>query len=753
VPEWLQTSVMREPPTYKHILLRIQSEIDKDLREELHHPFVRHHELQRMETRIFVESNGMPGGLFVHGTEGSGRKSIINELYRRHFPGVCSRKILLKIPAYATEIEMYRELKGLTTIASPREFSKIFDDFASLPDERKIEQIVSLIEDCTDQNQCLILEFDNSIQSEEGRIPEWITKIIIAMSGKSYPRLAITAYRKPTQIRPELVDKILIQEAHDLDTVQSKIVFNWWLNKIDLPYEESLKELVFDACAGNPKQLELGAKLLTQEGRTNVAKIRPQLIKTLEGLSKQFIEDLSKDELIATVLSFVANAGYVTRSDLIQYLKEINKFEDEKIHSAVFACSSYGFLVEDEVCIRMPEYLVRGARAVGASSKISENLSKIWELQSRHAASVKVDDVTSVAILNEYCLTALRSGKNDGTIFDSIILPSQCLQVAKAMYDREKYDQTMNLCNRAYMSRAALSQDGLLEVLRYAGMAAARIGDFASYKETTKRFSEISQSDKAKRISCFVTAFYERLEGNYDTAYKQLLMAQRLRGESDIHVLRELAFISLSLGDVTRARGLINQALSRASSNHYILELAVRAELSADAVTVAKRAEIIESLLEKMQVFDTTHDKIYWITASCEYYLALNDVPKAEQIISKISAKAEANPAIELINARIFFKKKNYFKSKKILDGIFQKTVNRKHGQRKSILPIICRELIDSAGAISTSDGIEAFKKCSSYMPRELKSKSAKELLDSVAYNKVVIDSESLKLLQQSIAD
>ena len=750
VPEWLQIYVMREPPTYRHILLRIQSEIDKEKREEHLPPFVRNQEIQKLETNLIVETSVMPGGIFIYGPDGSGRKSVINELYRRNFPAVCSRKLLLKISAYTTEIELFRDLKGLTTIASPREFSRIFHEFESLNRQQKLAQIATLIYECTQGNQCLILEADASLQSEDGKIPDWLTNIIVSMAGKSYPRLAITAFRKPTDIPLSAFDKILVQEAHDIDLSQSKIIFNWWLRKLDSAYDESLKDLVLDACSGNPKQLELGAKLLTQEGRGNTAKIRPQLIRTLEGLSKQFIEELSKDDLIATTLAFVANAGYVTRSDLTQYLTDTMISNVKSANEAISICCSYGFLVEDEVCIRIPDYLVRGARAIGKSNKISINLSKIWELQAKHASSMKMDEVTSIAVLNEYCLTSLRAGNNDGTIFDSIILPSQCLHVAKTMYDRKKYKETLNLCNRAYLSRGALSLDGLIETLRYAGMASARIGDKAAFKETISRFSEVSPSNKAKRISCFITAFYERLEGNYDKAFSELLKAHGLRGETDLHILRELAFICLNLGDIAKARGYINQAMARAASSHYVLELAVRAELSSDAVTVAKRSHIIESLLEKIQAFDTTKGKTYWITASCEYYLALNDTQKAEDMIDKLHGNFENNTAIELIKAKILFKKKQYSQSIAAFRKLFEKTVAQKTGQRKSILPIICRELIDSSAAFSTHDGIEAFKKCERYMPSKLRSKSAKELLESLAFTQDTISQESKRLLDKA---
>jgi len=751
IPEWLKIYIMREPPTYRHILCRIQSEIDKEHRTQAAPPFYRPHELQRLETRILVETNAMPGAIFVHGPDGSGRKTLINELYFRQFRNVASRKLLISTAAYSSERELYRDLIGLTTIATPGEFAQIFDHFDALSTTEKLNRLKDTIEECTEGNQCILIEGDNSLLTEEGKIPDWLIDLLISLAGKDYPRVAFTALRRPTHLPATAVDKIVIQEVPALDRGHSITLFNWWLRSLNSPFAENLKDIVFDACAGNPRQLELGAKLLVQEGMGNITRIRPHLLSTLEGLSRQFLDGFAKKDIHATILAFVANAGYITRSDLQQYTLDAKICNLETFNDALAECISYGFLIEDEVCLRMPDYLIRGARALGRIAESTQlRLKLLLEQQAQRSASFALDEQTSIAVLNEHCLASLRSGKNVGPIFESIILPSQCLQVARAMYEREMYADTYSLCERAYQSRAALSTDGLIETLRYMGLAAARRGEQEEFQLVLSRFAELTESKKATRILHFLKGFNYRLDGQYDPALAELKIAYRTKGEQDIHILRELAFIYLQNEELPTARSFINSALARASSNHYVLESAVRVEIAGTSAEVVKRTSQIDSLLEKLHAFDTSPDKIYWLQAKCEHHLALNQPDIANSLLSASPLAHQKSPVIDLLRAKILINKKSYTDAVKILQQLFEKTVTQRTGQRKSILPIICRHLVDAAGAESPDSGTEWFLKCQRHLPRKISSLQARQLLDNYAYTHSPISLEKRRILQQT---
>lgn len=750
LPDWLKKYVMREPPSHRHILCRIQSEIDKELQSKNRPPFYRHDDLKPLESALLVETKSMPGAIFIHGPDGSGRKELINELYSRQYRFVSQRKLLITASSFITEKEFYRELVGLTTITTPSGFSEIFKDFDQKDYLSRIESLKLKVDECTSGGQVVVLEGEYSLLNEDGELPDWFSDLVESLSGKEYPRLAITAFRRPLRIPMKLIGKLIVSEIPPLEKDNSKILFNWWLKNLEKTYSVDLKEMVFDACSGNPKLIELGAKLLVAESSGSIAKIRPHLLSSLEGMSRQFLHGLSKSPLSSTLLSFVANAGYIVRSDLSQYIVDAGIANYDEVNDAIADCSSFGFLLEDEVCLRMPNYLIRGARAIGRESHTESNLRKLFEIQSNVASSLKIDEITSVAVLNEYCLNRLRRGENVGPVFESIILPSQCLQVARSMYENEKYEDTLALCNRAYESRAALSQDGLVETLRYMGMAAARLGKNLEFNLVCDRFADVPDSSKATRIANFLKGFKQRLDGKLDTALQYLNAAYRSKGEFDIHVLRELASVTLNVGDVPSARRHIRSALGRAPSNQYVIEMAVRVELEAHPAEVAKRLPEIDSLLEKMHSFDNSPDKMYWGILKCDYFLALNQQQDARDFLHSQPYGNSSTPIMDMLKARLEFKTKSYETSRKMWEALYHKTKNSKTGQRQSTLPIICKELVESSTAVSATKGADWFEQCQPYIPQRIRKNLAENIITAISFSHEKISPSSMKILQEA---
>jgi hypothetical protein len=280
-------------------------------------------------------------------------------------------------------------------------------------------------------------------------------------------------------------------------------------------------------------------------------------------------------------------------------------------------------------------------------------------------------------------------------------------------------------------------------------LAAARLGERGYFNATLSHFgTDLDGSQKATRILHFLKGFNERLEGNYDTALLELNAAHRSKGEQDLHILRELAFINIHLGEIPTARSQINTALTKASSNHYVLELAVRVELIGDPATVAKRSNQIESLLDKLQAFDTSQDRFYWIQAKCEYHLALNEPDLAKNILDGSPLAGQTSPVISLLRARILMKRKSFVEAVNILQKLFDKTTMQRTGQRKSILPIICRWLVDASGAVAPSSGVDSFLRCQAYLPRRVAAMLAKQLIDSIAFSRTQVSEASIQTLR-----
>lgn len=734
VPDWLKHRVIAEPPSWRHVVCRVQTEVERANRPE--QPPYFGSDIAPLEARLLnVEALRLPGVILVHGPDGSGRKRVINELYARQYPNVLPRKILVTMPEFSTEIELYRGIVGHMRIATISEFESIFEEFEVLDPAARLDRLAAEIVKFSEANQCLIVDCDRSLLTDDARLPQWLLQLAHRLAGKDYPRMTVTATRRPRDISIAELTGLLMQEIHALDRDSSKTLMNWWLRLLARPFQEALKDIVFDACAGNPKQIELGAKALIEAGAGRIEKIRPELMRTLEGSSRQILDIFARQMPHSVILAFVANTGFPTRTDLLVHFSDAGIATIDALNEAIDDCASYGFLVEDEVCLWMPEYLQRGARALGRDGDAAELLTRLWKLQAERFRSLKVDELTSMPVLNEYCLAFLREGANDGSIFDNILLASQCLRVARTMYDRRDYKGAMRLCEMAFDKRGTLTEDAQIELLRYAGLTAARLNDQAQLHVVYDRLGDIGKSEKSRRIRSFLKGFNARLDGDYDLAQKNLSEAYQHKGDHDLHILRELAFIALQNNDLPTARRYLKSLMERASANPYALELSVRVALTASPAVVAGRQGELDELMARLRSFDTSSGKFYWHQMCCEHLLALGELDEAQRRLNLPPLAGSDSPMVAITQARIAIQRKSFVAANNILDGLRDKISRKSNGQRKSILPIVLRLLIESSSAANPEQGVECFLAYKASLPKSTARTLARKLLETLAFS------------------
>jgi len=248
VPSWLRRRVIAEPPSWRHVVCRIQTEVERA--DPSAQPPYYGADLASMETRVLnVEAARLPGAILVHGPDGSGRKRTLNELYQRQFPNVLPRKILIPMTEFSTEVELYREIVGHMRIATITEFNEVFREFEELVPADRFDRLAAEVVKCSEANECLILDCDRSLLTDDGRLPTWLLQLARRLIGQDYPRLTVTTTRRPRDVSLVEVTGLLVQEIHALDREHSETLFNWWLRKLALPYQVGLKEVVFEACS------------------------------------------------------------------------------------------------------------------------------------------------------------------------------------------------------------------------------------------------------------------------------------------------------------------------------------------------------------------------------------------------------------------------------------------------------------------------------------------------------------------------
>jgi hypothetical protein len=751
VPDWLKNYVITEHPTPTHIACRILSEYDCWQNNESNiPPFYRSNESTNLETRLIVEAAKMPTCLLISGLDGFGRKELINEVFKRHFRNVSHRKIHIYTENFDSDVDFYKSLRGLFSLTTAREFVDTVNSYKELTLDQRLSELVELIQLLCEGSQTIILEAsDSSILDDSGEINDWIEQLIIKLPSTSYPCLNITTNRKPNYVKSYILEKTVVYHLEPLPTQESSLLFQWWLNKLEVSLSTPIKELVLEQVTGNPKLIESSIRLLKNiPDVSDIGNIKKNVFSDLERNASKLIINIASDDLSKLTLSLIADCGSIAISDLLIVVKQVTNQNEESIRNCYKKLRSYGLIQSDDICIKVPNFLIRTAKSLGKVEPIATQLKDCWKTLAESMGEISCNDETSFTILNEACILKLKSGINSIVGIESLILPSQCLRTARQLYDNNEYGRAYELGHRAFIARLALTDDGAIEALRYCGMSAARLNNSDLLAETKTNFKEYLTNKRAKRIYEFIQGFNFRLAGEFDKALNHMQEAVQLKGgEQDFHVLRELAFLYLSTNEPQKAKIYINKAAATARNNSFILEMQILIELALGKGYVIHNEKSISELIDNLEYIEPFSNKKHTLRVRVEYLLTRGDVEEARRLFDGYYKQGSDGIPKNLLEAKLLIAERKFSDAVSLLNKTKKKIFNTQESQRRSTLPMIADLLTQAAGGISISNGIIEYKQNQKYLPSAIQEKTKKELTEQVAYSKYNLSSEERKTL------
>lgn len=737
IPDWLQNYVITEHPTPTHIACRILSEYDRWQNNESNiPPFYRSGELKNLEMRLLVEAAKMPACLLVCGTDGFGRKELINQVFSRNFRNVSLRKIHIYTENFDSDVDFYKSLKGVFSLTTARDLVNAVDSYQKLPLDQRLDQLVELIQQLCGGSQTIILDAADSIFDDSGEINDWMEQLIKKLPSMSYPCLNITTNRKPYFIKSSITERTVICYLDPLSTQDSSLLFHWWLNKLEVSLPSPVLELILEQIIGNPKQIESAVRLLKNiPDISDIRSIKKNVFADLDRNVSKLLTKVASDDCSKLLMSLIADCGNIAVSDLVTIVAQITNQDNGTIIDCYKKLNSYGFIQSDAICIKIPNFLIRTAKSLGKSEPITTQLKLCWCALAKSMGNISYDDETSYTILNEACILKLKSGVNSIIGIESLILPSQCLRTARQLYDSNQYMPAYELSHRAFIARLALTDDGAIEALRYCGMSAARLNRSDLLKETLDNFKEYINHIRAQRISEFIQGFDFRLAGKFDDALIHMQKALKFKGEKDVHVLRELASLCLSTNDLQKAKTYINK-IAKQRNNSFILELQILIELAFGKGYVIHNEKFILELLDDLESVDTFNNKNHAFRVKIEYLLTRGDFQQARELFERYYKEGGNSVPKNLLEAKLLVAEKNFYDAVKLLNKTKETVFATKDPQRRSTLPMIADLLIQAASGVSISNGIEEFEQNKKYLPSAIREKTKSELSSQVAYSK-----------------
>ncbi|RON48532.1 hypothetical protein BK666_08900 [Pseudomonas frederiksbergensis] len=744
VPDWLQDYVIIEHPSTQHIACRILSVFDEW--EKLNGnepPFYRYSEALELEKKVTTTPNSSATTIMICGTDGYGRKQLINELYKRRFSGVARRKLYISLDEHDSDVNFYRHLIGTLSLLSPIELSEKTKEFIEFSKDDRDETISSTIIAATDAGQLLFLDVGVSGLDDNGKISGWLEGVIAALPNSSYPRLILISARKPVFIPSQLTNKMHLQKLDPLPHEESKLLFSWWLQTLKVQDSAELAENFIEYVEGRPKSIEIAARTLATVEPSQFLRQKINIAKDLQTQASILLKDFTDNHVANIALALVAYSGHISEVDLTEALQTIPAETEESITKALTLLISYGFLLQDSISIRLPGYLNRVARDILNSPAYAEIVKPAIEHLINANSNINLNEKTSVSTIEDFCIAKLRSGQHSIVGIESLILPSQCFRLAKKYYDDQDYEKSFQLCETAYRNRLALTDDSALEVLRFKGLSAARINKQIELTEVLSSFSAHQNSVKARRLHAFIKGFNLRLSGRFDEALKELTIAHNSKGEGDIHILRELSFLHFSSGDIDTAEKFIRTAHSSVDNNVYIIQMLIRVLLARGKSHAIFDESYIWSLIKKLETSQRRSRS--WVSSlvKAEFYFTTDDVAAAEAVIDGIPESS----AIKILKSKIQIKEGRFNLAREQLAKLKTTIISSQEGQRQTSLPEVCDCLIKASTSISLTEGLQEFDRNIRFLPERTASYWKNFFIEELAYSQVNTSPAQRRLL------
>lgn len=749
IPDWLQNYVITEHPTPTHIACRILSEYDYWQNNESNTPpFYRSIELKNIETQLIVETAKMPACLLIYGPDGFGRKELINQVYSRNFRNVSLRKIHIYTENFDSDVDFFKSLKGVFSLTTARDLVNAVKSYMDLPLDQRIDQLVDIIQQICSGFQTIILDAADSIYDDSGEINDWMQRLILKLPISSYPFLNITTNRRPYYIKSFITERIVICYLEPLPAEESSLLFHWWLNKLDVSLPSHIKELILEQVTGNPKQIESAVRLLKNiPDVTDIRNLKLNVFSDLQRNVSKLLIKVASDDLSKLIMSLVADCGTIASSEMLTIVAQITNQNSDAIRDCYNKLYSYGFLQSDSICIRIPDFLVRFVKSLGKVEPISNQLKLCWIALAESMGKISYDDETSYTILNDACILKLKAGVNSIVGIESLILPSQCLRTARQLYDSNEYLRAYELGKRAFIGRLALTDDGAIEALRYCGMSAARLNKSELLTETLENFKEYKNYARALRISEFIRGFDSRLAGKFDDALRHMQNAIEHKGDQDIHVLREIAYLYLSTNELKKAKTYINKAIAKARNNSFILELKILTELAFGKSYVVYNEKPILELLDLLESIDTFNNKKHAVRIRVEYLLVSGNFRQARIIFDANNTLNNNSVPKSILEAKLLIAESKFYEAVNLLNKTKDKVLASRDSQRRSTLPMIADLLIQASSGVLISNGISEYEQNHKYLPHSIREKTRSELREQVAFSKYKLSNNERKTL------
>lgn len=634
---WLRPFVVQTLMVQKLVGLRIRSMLIARDAVSSSRFIGRDSELSGLKSMLRDRSASKPSAVIVSGVSGIGKRRLLERAYEDLYPFIPKHWVQIELGSYEGEAVLYERMLEYFEPAPDWTASlEKLEKFLELSPSEKTSELSRLLSEIEKTKQVVVVIFSNDIVNSDGNLEEWLLSAIRATS-PSYPVLAITTVRGPGPRSLASISDIPYLKLNSIDDVDARHLFELLCDDVKNVAPEILVDQVVAAVGGHPGLLELSAKLMKATG---AARFKIDLSSNdgksaLEEYVEKALENVPLSDIEKAIILLVEELGGATPEDVLFGFANDEHYEN--VSASLAKLLDYGMLEDSGENLRAASHL----RLIMRRWKKNRELQEFLVPARKNLVSIldQAQDLEggSYLALRASIAAAIRAdGEFSNVLVSKPLLAAQQLRVARKLYDERAFIPAAEKAKAAFENRIALSDDGIVEVLRILGLVGVRknIGDLKEFS-----YAELDRiaSVKTIKIAAFIRGFEKRLAGDFRGAEQQLLVALGYGGTGDFHVLRELAASLLEQGKAQEAEKHARGALRIAPTNPFVIDILVACLIDRfrDSIHDKGLEEEIRTLLTRLASSDEREQQSFSPRREIGFAMASRRYSEAKTLLDR----------------------------------------------------------------------------------------------------------------------
>lgn len=643
-------------------------------------PFIgREKVLARLEEDVNDPTKEEVKAIFLSGNFGVGRRSLAKKFFQNNFSHVNSVFPTVEVGELDGAAEIYRNtVSELRPTMTGYELAQIISVYKSSDHDKWTDLIVEELHNAQSNDEAIIYFDEGGVFTEAGDVRPVFKRILDLASTRPHPPMIFVSPRTLARRYADGLKGVSFCALDQFERSETKRLFAKLLKDRSISISVDDLNDVIELTDDHPFNIKACVELIQRSSVSLFLADTGEFIawKSRLGrsyLSKQDFSDLECSVvgilLLLPQLDFDAiSRGLGTFEGVPDALRRLIDLHIVFVENELFSISSgIRVSVENDHRFKLDEKNRRAALKILAES-----------------LTVRLESGDVGVPLLDAAIAAQIQSENFNPFIELFLLPSHRVKEAIRLYNYRRWIDCYELCQMALKTKSGLSDSGIRTALRYSCLASSRTANASNFQKNVSLIKGLGNDAHNLASYHFLRGFDSRLNGRIEEAYDEFKKSESFGGR-DRRTLRELATVSMSLGELEEAEKYARQAYALAPSNPYVLDI-LASVLIKKLTRHSSVSEELEKILEQLNQFDTDNARPFYPTRVAEMHTRLGDARSAIQTIRPVYRNSGRIPDVVIVYFYAALQNRDASTCKELIRRLGDITFDRKSYDLKSEL-------------------------------------------------------------------